>query len=279
MNISIFYDKSTKNENDATNRARETILLGLLETETTDLHTLNLKNEWVKALHSIVTTTYTSIKIIKKAGRANTYDFDAIYYNNDVQVASRKIEFKYNAKTIDKLPQFLSLQSKFPVLKTPYDQFYYRNYLAQYLTLDPSLTQTKPSEELYLNTVTSINYDKHPFYRQLKDQENVNKAAKNAHVNRSIKEYLEQYISTINLSIIQKKIEETQQDKYYFLWYEGKFYVETFSKTNTLNFDKIKNSNTIVLSSSDQTYSLLLRWRNHKGVLNPAWQVSVKRKI
>jgi hypothetical protein len=278
MDISIFYDKSSRNNNDATNKAREIILLGLNENQSECINVVNLKNEWAKALRCIVTIQYTHIKIERKAGRSNNYDFDATYYNGETQVETRKIEFKYNAKTIHKLPQFLSLQSRFPVLDTPYELFYYRNYLDLYLALDSSITEPKPSEEVYLNTVSTINYDKLPFYRQLKDKEHVNKTAKTALVNRSIKEYLEQNKDKINLQEIRKKIEETQKDKYYFLWHEGKFYVESFTKIVQLEFETIKNSNTIVLSTNNEIYSLLLRWRNHKGVLNPAWQLSVKRK-
>ena len=36
----------------------------------------------------------------------------------------------------------------------------------------------------------------------------------------------------------------------------------------------VKNRNTIVLMSDNYEYHLLLRWRNHAGILNPAWQIS-----
>ena len=46
--------------------------------------------------------------------------------------------------------------------------------------------------------------------------------------------------------------------------------------------DLIKNKdgliNTIVCSTkSDTKVNMLLRWRNHAGILNPAWQISLKR--
>jgi predicted secreted protein len=47
-----------------------------------------------------------------------------------------------------------------------------------------------------------------------------------------------------------------------------------------IKFHSIKNGNTIVLQSAanpSTTFHLLLRWRNHKGILNPAWQISLKR--
>ena len=39
----------------------------------------------------------------------------------------------------------------------------------------------------------------------------------------------------------------------------------------------VKNRNTIVLMSDNYEYHLLLRWRNHAGILNPAWQIKVVR--
>ena len=32
--------------------------------------------------------------------------------------------------------------------------------------------------------------------------------------------------------------------------------------------------NVIEVKSGLSIYNLLLRWRNHKGILNPAWQIS-----
>lgn len=42
-------------------------------------------------------------------------------------------------------------------------------------------------------------------------------------------------------------------------------------------FHCIKNGNILELKTSNNIYRLLLRWRNHKGILNPAWQISMKR--
>ena len=41
-------------------------------------------------------------------------------------------------------------------------------------------------------------------------------------------------------------------------------------------FNKINKNNTIEVISDKYKFNLLLRWRNHKGILNPAWQISLK---
>ena len=45
-----------------------------------------------------------------------------------------------------------------------------------------------------------------------------------------------------------------------------------------MTFHGIRNGNVIEVQSGPTLYRLLLRWRNHKGILNPAWQISMKRE-
>jgi hypothetical protein len=96
----------------------------------------------------------------------------------------------------------------------------------------------------------------------------------------SITDYLTQYGNTINIEYFTEKVRTTQSDKIYILWHNGKFYIDKIhdNEMSGIYFHSIKNGNVIELkSSSNTTYSLLLRWRNHKGILNPAWQISMKR--
>ncbi len=37
----------------------------------------------------------------------------------------------------------------------------------------------------------------------------------------------------------------------------------------------ILNSNTIIVYSETYQFKFLLRWKNHKGCLGPAWQISI----
>jgi hypothetical protein len=61
------------------------------------------------------------------------------------------------------------------------------------------------------------------------------------------------------------------------MWKSGKFTTDKISVGNILEYKGIKNENTIVVDDLEQKqeYHLLLRWKNHKGVLNPAWQISL----
>jgi len=222
--------------------------------------------------------------------------------------ASRKIEFKYGASNINSIPQFLSLPTKFGMfhthnasISTPtptptptpiYEVFWYQQYLDKYIACDPQLkciesdTPTtappKPSLEDYLRFVPKTNYDVNPFFVHLKECEVNFKKEKAKVVNDSISEYLSSFGQDLDINMFTQKIKESQQDKTYILWGKDmKCHIDSISQEEMsgIGFKTIKNNNTIVLESSitNTTYSLLLRWRNHKGILNPAWQISLKR--
>ena len=226
---------------------------------------------------------------------------------------SRKIEFKYGASNINGIPQFLSLPTKFSMFRThdtsaaptptptptpKYELFWYQKYLDKYIACDPQLkciesdtpTDTpapasappKPSLEDYLRFMPKTNYDVNPFFAHLKECEVNFKKEKAKVVNDSISEYLSSFGQDLDINMFTEKIKESQQDKTYILWGKDmKCHIDSISQDEMsgICFKNIKNNNAIILESSltKTTYSLLLRWRNHKGILNPAWQISLKR--
>lgn len=239
---------------------------------------------WLDALKRVAIETdvppYTDTKIGVKGGRGFHYDADVMYYNGKEMVASRMIEFKNGGTNISEQPQFLSLQAKFALFEETYDKFYYENYLDKYIACDSKITVAKPSLELYLKSVTSTNYSILPFFEQLKARELFFQKEKNAVVNASITDYLTRYGHNLNVSAFSEKVKATQSNKIYLLWRDGKFCSDTMSEAemSDMTFHAIKNGNVLEVKSGSTIYGLLLRWRNHKGILNPAWQISMKRQ-
>jgi hypothetical protein len=45
---------------------------------------------------------------------------------------------------------------------------------------------------------------------------------------------------------------------------------------DSLIFYSVERKNTIVLKTEKNEFHLLLRWKNHQGILNSAWQVSIR---
>ena len=289
--IKTFFTKSTRNENDLTNRVRENVLKIIHNPpkeylEDSEFGTLwNLVHQqWNNALQKIAVDTniphYTSIKIKARGGRRCHYDVDVMYYNENTLVANRKIEFKNGGKNIESQPQFLSLQTKFQLISITYCAFWHENYLDKYLACDPEITEPKPAKDVYLKHVTKTNYSTTPFFAQLKKRELFFQPEKNAVVNASIKDYLEKHGKEIDIATFSEKVQKTQMDKIFLLWSDGQFCVDSLSEKEMsgMTFHSIKNGNVLELKSGNTIYGLLLRWRNHKGILNPAWQISMKRK-
>ena len=288
-----------------------------MEDETFGEHWKHVKKEFDATIATIAVNTnvpqpYTSYQIETKGGRKFHYDGIVKFYNHNDTItapattapatASRKIEFKYGASNINGIPQFLSLPTKFGMFRThgaatpKYELFWYQKYLDKYIACDPQLkciesdTPTsasgsappKPSLEDYLKFVPKTNYDVNPFFAHLKECEVNFKKEKAKVVNDSISEYLSSFGQDLDINMFTEKIKESQQDKTYILWGKDmKCHIDSISQEEMsgIVFKNIKNNNAIILESSltKTTYSLLLRWRNHKGILNPAWQISLKR--
>ena len=288
--IKSFFTTSTREGNDAANKTREEVLKVICnppkeywEDPEHGESWRTVYREWNNGLKLIADKTaipaYTSTQIIVRGGRGYNYDADVMYYDGTTLVANRKIEFKNGGSNIADQPQFLSLQAKFPLFAETYDKFWYENYLDKYLQCDPEITEPKPTLDSYLKDVTKTYYDISPFFEQLKARELFFQKEKNAVVNKSITDYLTRYANTIDIKTFSEKVKATQTEKIYLLWSNGKFSTDMLSdaEMSDMIFHSIKNGNVLQLVSGNTTYGLLLRWRNHKGILNPAWQISMKR--
>lgn len=280
--INTFFVTSTRSGNDEANKIREKILFECFSTPPIEfMNDKTYGHKWSLVYHkwndvikhiSVNIDSYTHTTIKSFGGRM--YNFDALlsFYQGETCISSVKIEFKYGGTRVVQLPQFLSLQTKFPLFSYTYEDFYYDHYMDQYIACDP-LIKDKPSKLEYKKIVSSTSFN-HPFFIQLKERKAVNVFEKNQIVNRSIKDYLDQYGETIDINCFYKKA-LSQQDKLFILWSNDKFHIDSMI-IKKMSFHGIKNGNTIQLESESIMYSLLLRWRNHKGILNPAWQISLK---
>lgn len=288
--IQTFFQQSSRDENDATNKIREKVL-EILSNPPADYfqhpefgHSWRtVSDAWTRVLQKVAEKTdipeYTTTEIKLKGGRCYNYDADVIYKHGVTVVAIRKIEFKNGGTNIGALPQFLSLQAKVALFPVTYDVFYYEHYLDRYLACDKGLTEPKPTLATYCKHVTSTKYTITPFFAQLKSRELFFQNEKNAVVNASITDYLTRYGSQINHELFSEKVRATQTDKVYLLWSNGSFHIDSVTQEEMtgLTFHGIRNGNVLELKSGKTIYGLLLRWRNHKGILNPAWQISMKR--
>ena len=271
--ILVFFQRSARAANDSANKLRESILTEILDTPHTEDPLYGdrwqkVQRAWKQALHEVARCPYDTIRITHKGGRAN-HDFLAEYLNQD-QVQSRHLEFKVS-KTMKSIPQFLSLYVSFGMFPVLYDHYYYHEHLDKYLNL---VQLEKPPYEEWRRELYKSNSSM-PFFQTLRTKEAEHKKEKEKIVNDSIQSYLETHGSTFDPVPLYAKL-QSSQDKDYLLWDGDQFQV------HRLAFGPIEyvghTKNQILVRSGDLDLRLLLRWKNHKGILGPAWQISVITK-
>lgn len=291
--IMVFFKTSTRSKNDVTNKKREAILkmcenvpTSYLEHREYGKYWTLIKNSWNEKIDELAkkrNIPYTTWKSALKGGRRNNFDIEITYFDDKKESGAIKLEFKFGCKVIDKTPQFLSLYTNFELYSPiSYHKFYYDNYLQKYVDTDSGIKNPMPSWEDYLKDIMREK-PKTDFLKEIDKRRNTSHTnKKNNIIDESIKEYLRLYGNTIDLKVLEEKVKSTQKDKIYLLWCNDAFYVDGMSDDDMeeLTFSNIKNNNTIVLKTKSRAeYHLLLRWKNHKGITGPAWQIALRRPV
>lgn len=276
-----FFTKTKKAENDAANKRREAYLATLYDTvipTDSPAQLVQLHNAWKTTVNSLCPAPFAAVKITSAGGRSKNYDFQFDYTATDgTLIHQQKAEFKHGAASIEKQPQFLSLAAKDLHFPVSYTEFYYDRFLLTYCATDSGITVDPPDRETYLKCVHSANYDSHPFFRCLYNREETSTKAKHAVVNDSIRAYLDAYADKCDLTHLAALMTAKQDGKAFLLWDMSEFHVRwlTTADLTPTEFRGVRNGNTIVLGTATHTLKLLLRWKNHKGILYPAWQISL----
>ena len=144
-------------------------------------------------------------------------------------------------------------------ISSKYAEFYYDHYLDKYIELDQELQLIeKPEKQQYINFIGNINYDIHPLFRKMYDNENIEKKNKNAIVNNSIKAFLETYVNTIDFTILTELFQSRQKDKIFVLWDLTKFHIETIEQDVVEKFVLIENNNKIVVEGQKYKYCMVV---------------------
>lgn len=283
--IRSFFTTTGRSSNDFNNRIRETILTYL---HNPPLHYINdsehgktwrdISSKWNTVLGRICGRPYDDIRVKKMAGRRYNYDYNIDFLYNGIAVKTVKVEFKHNCNSIDKLPEYFNCPEKRRLIDKCYAEYFYDGYIDRICALSDRLV--KPSKEVYMKHIYGSNYSKHKFFEELKSIEPIIQNEKKFIVQESIKNYLSEYGSTINLGFLTEDIKNRQSDKIFILWDLDDFKVDSFREDELVveEFISVKNDNVVVVKSKCGTiHNLLLRWKNHLGILYPAWQISLQR--
>jgi hypothetical protein len=279
--INVFNIITDKSKNDINNRKRELIIYFILQNKIYDKW-YEMSNEWRELklklnnfINLIINKPFDKINIEYKGGRQYNYDFDLSYFINDV-AHNIKLEFKNNCKSLNNYPQFLSMSANNFVKNITYGEYFYDNYINKLASM---YNITPPNKDEYLKYIYGSNYDKLSFFSYLKKNENNFKNEKKELVIESIKKYIN--IVDIDINELNKKFETHQCDKIYMLYCDKVFHKDFINKDElfVIGINTIKNGNTLVFNTKKDTTKIhmLLRWKNHLGILYPAWQISIRR--
>jgi hypothetical protein len=278
-----------KNTNDINNKKRENIIgriIAGINNPTDDINNYyKFSRRWnnIKdAVNNYINkelNIHKNINLIHRGGRKYNYDFEI----ND-ENASYNIELKFNIDKVNKAPQFVSPYNPSKYMSSSYEEFYYDNYL-------PLLTLSRndlvmPEKNMYLQEINNtspksmINYQT-IYYNGCKTSSKYTGNSKDIEfyklANKLSKESINMFISKTELNIekLNEYLSNTQNNKIYMLYKNGKFYKQIVDNNNYKINSYKKNKNKFVAKTYDgNTINILLRWKNGNGIAFPAFQIS-----
>lgn len=259
-------EASDRAGNDAANKIRETHLLNLGTNLDHEFSTL--KTKWMEVLYKLCPDA-ARCHMTRLAGRRHHHDFDLEFRTVEGHpIKTVKLEFKFGPRRITDLPQVLQIPAP------EYAEFFWdRGYVQRYRDLDPEIPEP-PERALYLKEVRKVTSSV-PFFATAKERETFFREAKFALVNESITEFLNEFRNKIQL---MDHVRKTQSDKVFLMWSvrDQKFTTDELGPGDfEISGDPtILNGNVLALGP----WRFLLRWKNHKGILNPAWQIKISER-
>lgn len=287
--IRVFYNTSSRGRNDKSNRLREDILCAIGGGVHEYDHLVPKWRRWDPLVISYLTFIHSYCqsfcpefiydhRLYKTAGRKYNYDFELKIWNKKKDlIKTFQIEFKFNCSSIFKLPQVLQVRENLLINNNvpSYASFFFDFYIRHQFP--------HCSKQSYLKYVYQSNYDKLPIFRTMYDNEKQDQyqRSKRIAVKNSIAEYLKTYADRLfDAQRLTHTLKKTQS-KLFMLYHKGSFVGEKFTEQQlTIRQSKpmlITHNSLLYETLCNTTYiHMLLRWKNHQGVLYPCWQISIR---
>ena len=282
------FNLSTKSNNDSNNKEREIVIGAILNNKIPQSY-YNLSKDWrniKKELFIYLKTNYINcdeewkqinkIEVLHKGGRKFNYDMDIIFHFNNKQKIFN-VEFKFNAKSINEAPQFVSPSKPSQYMTSNYEEYFYDQYLNK---LSENTDLKKPDRNEYLKTIhgNAPECMKDYKYKYDNDKEFEKKAKSLS------KESIVNFINNNDLDKdkLKQYLIESQNNKKYMLYYQGKFYYDELDINNYMIIDSIKDPkyNRFICKTVNNKYiTVLLRWKNGNGIAFPAFQIKLIHKL
>ena len=230
--------------------------------------------------------SYSRYSIKHKAGRGYNFDYSISFFDEaEHEIAVEKLEFKFNAATIDDAPQFVSPMKPSQYMSASFEEYYYDNYLGNLLQ---KFGLEVPERALYLKT---IHGDKPVCMAaaQLLYYQGCKQSSKYTGTEQALafytscietsRECITNFISTTDLNIekLTQYLMESQDKKNYLLYKNGEFNIQSSNADDYIIVSYTKNpekSRYDAITKTNKKIKILLRWKNGNGIAYPAFQIS-----
>jgi hypothetical protein len=292
----LVFQRGAREDNDANNKKREEILEMILTAPPDFFQDAehgarwqSRRTAWREALLQVARTTgvgpVSNVTVERMAGRGHNYDF-RISFHHAGAITQRHVEYKFGAGDVTSLPQILSVGANKPFHENLYAAHFYETSLDKLLEIHGISPTLKPTKEVYLKFVHNNSKTSNPLWQALYESETTfspdQKKSRDALITTSITSFLESNLAETNISSFTAELERTQKDKFILLDDGTTFSFDTIHPqerkiTTVIGLNKQKNSILLQTARPGTTYSALLRWKNHKGILFPAWQIKIMR--
>ena len=279
-----------RSENDKNNKIREDIIQSMPYIDEDYFNDPEHGKSWRQIKTSFddkmreLCSEYSTYKIQHKAGRNFNYDFNVTFMDqNKNTIKSVKLEFKYNAASIDEAPQFVSPMKPSQYLSQSFEEYYYLNYL---IPLFNKFSLTIPELEIYMKQVHG-NKPKCLEQAQLLYYQGCKQSSKYTGIENALKFYEEcnkassesitKFINNADLDVekLNQYLIKSQDDKVYLLYKNGEFNLQFSNQNDYIIESYIKDTNRyIATTKSGKKIKILLRWKNGNGIAYPAFQIS-----
>ena len=281
--------QSNRSHNDKFNKTREAIISAVIN-DKVPMYFYYHTQEWASLRTHITfylrkltqdnSLELTNCACVIKAGRNYHYDFDIMY-----QGKTYHVEFKFNVSMVVETPQFVSPMRPSQYLDASFESFYYDNYLP--ILLEGTGINI-PSREVYLSNIHKpsppcVSAIQEKYYggcrkssKYTGSPEDIAFYEKAKNVS---KQCIQDFITLYGLKIaeLNQYLVETQKDKYYMLYKDGLFHLETVNLDNykIVSYQKEPQLQRYVAQTmTGVKMKILLRWKNGNGIAYPAFQIS-----
>ena len=277
------FELSVKGNNDNNNKIRESIIGAIINDKVPEEYYsleewASLKREIFIYLGALTPQPHSGkVECVHMGGRKFNFDFSI-----KIDDIVFKIELKYNAESVNNVPQFASPMKPSKYLSESFEEHHYSEYLPKIALLGGF---EMPVKEDYLKQIHS-NKPKCMELFQLKYYQGCSLSSQFTGDPESIKFYLEcneisrESISTfiekadLDINILSDYLAESQKDKIYMLYFNGRFIKQIVNPDDYRIKSCIRHKNTYICTTySDKTMKVLLRWKNGNSIAYPAFQI------